>query len=263
MAITLSDLARLKSNKEKFTCLTAYDATFASTMSDAGIEVILVGDSLGMVVQGKASTVPVTIDEMVYHTQCVSNANTGALIMADMPFMGCATLELGLAYATQLMQAGAQVIKLEGGEWLTELIQILDRNGVPVCAHLGLRPQSVHKYGGYSVQGKDETSAHSLLKEAKALEDAGATLLLVECIPTGLASKLMETVSIPVIGIGAGPATDGQVLVMHDALGIHLGKPAKFVKNFLTGNASISEAFQTFVKAVKAGTFPGPEHSFK
>ena len=263
MAITLKDLTRFKSEQKKFACLTAYDATFTAVMNEAGIEVILVGDSLGMVIQGQGSTIPVSVNDMVYHTSCVARANKNALLMVDMPFMGCATLDQCLDHATQLMQAGAEIIKLEGGTWLSEMIQVLDRNGIPVCAHLGLRPQSVNKYGGYKVQGKDDESAEQLLQEARALEEAGAAVLLVECIPESLTQKLMLQTSLPVIGIGSGPTTDGQILVMHDALGVNLGKPAKFVKDFMQSQSSIAEAFKAYVNDVKTGTFPGPEHCFQ
>ncbi len=263
MSITINDLRKLKARKEKIACLTAYDATFATMISEAGIEVVLVGDSLGMVLQGQSSTLPVTIEHMIYHTQSVARANISSLIMADMPFMGCRSLDQCLDYSTSLMQAGAHMVKLEGGSWLSEMIQILGRNGVPVCAHLGLTPQSVHKFGGFKVQGKEEKAASELIEDAKALEQSGAALLLVECIPAPLTKKIMQAVSIPVIGIGCGPDTDGQILVMHDAIGAVLGKPAKFVKNFMQGNTSISAAFKDYVNEVKSGTYPGPEHSFK
>lgn len=260
--ITLSTLNKMKQEGEKFTCLTAYDSTFAHALGAAGVETILVGDSLGMVIQGKESTVPVTVDEMVYHTKCVAQGAQSSLILADMPFMGCATLDDALHNSAALMRAGAHVVKLEGTDWLAEPIYKLAQGGIPVCAHMGLTPQSVNKFGGYKVQGRGEEAGNQLVKDALAVQEAGAAILLVECIPSKLGKRLTETLEIPVIGIGAGPDTDAQVLVMHDMLGVTPGKTAKFVKNFMEETDSIQEAFELYVEEVKSGKFPGPEHGF-
>jgi len=219
MNITLSTLNKLKSEGQKFSCLTAYDATFANVVSSAGVEVILVGDSLGMVLQGKDSTVPVTMDEMVYHTECVRRGNQGSLIMADMPFMSCSTDEQAYENAARLMRAGGHLVKVEGGAWFTNTVSKLTERGIPVCVHLGLTPQSVNKFGGYKVQGRDEETRNALLKDSIDAEKAGAAILLYECIPSSLMEEVMSSVNIPVIGIGAGPASDAQVLVLHDMLG--------------------------------------------
>jgi 3-methyl-2-oxobutanoate hydroxymethyltransferase len=264
MAITLSTLNKMKANGEKFTCLTAYDATFANVVSSAGVEVILVGDSLGMVLQGQDSTLPVSIEDMAYHTTCVKRGNQGALIMADMPFMSYATLETGVRNAGLLMQAGAHLVKLEGGRWLCPLVETLANSGTPVCVHLGLTPQSVNKFGGYKVQGRDPAARQALIEDSVAAQNAGAAILLYECIPADLMAEVMKHVRVPVIGIGAGPASDGQVLVLHDLLGITPGKPAKFVRRFMgEGDGSIKGAIEAYVAAVKNSTFPGPEHGFE
>ncbi|GAA6132756.1 3-methyl-2-oxobutanoate hydroxymethyltransferase [Halopseudomonas sabulinigri] len=261
--VTLTTLNKLKQSGEKIVCLTAYDATFAHLESVAGVEVMLVGDSLGMVLQGHDSTLPVSIDDMAYHTRAVKRGNRGALIMADLPFMTYATLEDALRNSAQLMQAGAQVVKLEGGGWLAESISVLSRNGIPVCAHMGLTPQTVNILGGYKVQGREEAQAQVLLDDAKALEAAGASLLLLECVPPALANKITAAVSIPVIGIGAGSGTDGQVLVVHDMLGLSIsGRLPRFVKNFMIGQADIASAVRAYVDAVKQVEFPAAEHEF-
>lgn len=262
MAVTLRTLQQYRQDGKKFSVLTAYDATFAHRISSAGIDVILVGDSLGMVLQGHDSTLPVTTADIAYHTACVARGNQGALIMADMPFMSAATLERTLDAAHALMAAGAHLVKLEGAGWLADTIAVLKRNGVPVCAHLGLTPQSVNAFGGYRVQGRDAAAAEQLIRDAQALEAAGADLLLLECVPRAVTAKLVAAVSVPVIGIGAGPECDGQVLVMHDLLGITPGKTARFVKNFLTGQNSIDDAFRAYDAAVKNGSFPAEEHCF-
>ncbi|SDS91805.1 3-methyl-2-oxobutanoate hydroxymethyltransferase [Halopseudomonas sabulinigri] len=261
--VTLTTLNKLKQSGEKIVCLTAYDATFAHLESVAGVEVMLVGDSLGMVLQGHDSTLPVSVDDMAYHTRAVKRGNRGALIMADLPFMAYATLEDALRNSAQLMQAGAQVVKLEGGGWLAESISVLSRNGIPVCAHMGLTPQTVNILGGYKVQGREEAQAQVLLDDAKALEAAGASLLLLECVPPALANKITAAVSIPVIGIGAGSGTDGQVLVVHDMLGLSIsGRLPRFVKNFMIGQADIASAVRAYVDAVKQVEFPAAEHEF-
>ncbi|PJF39465.1 MAG: 3-methyl-2-oxobutanoate hydroxymethyltransferase [Phototrophicales bacterium] len=262
MNITTQSLKKLKESGEKFSCVTAYDATFARLACEAGIDVILVGDSLGMVLQGQSSTLPVSMSDMVYHTQCVSRGTTTAMIMADMPFNSINDLSQALDNASKLMQAGAHIVKLEGDEWLAPYIQAMSNRGIPVCAHLGLTPQSVNKLGGYRVQGKQEDQAQNMVVAAKSLVEAGADIILLECVPSSLAEAITNSVDVPVIGIGAGSVTDGQVLVMHDLLGITIGHRPKFVKNFMEGARSIEEAFKAYNDAVKSTRFPGPEHSF-
>lgn len=259
---TTQSLTQLKQQGKKFSCITAYDATFAALADEAGIDVILVGDSLGMVLQGQSSTLPVSMQDMVYHTRCVAQTSGNTMVMADMPFLANATLEKTLENAGQLMKAGAHIIKLEGEAWLCEAIESLSQLGIPVCAHLGLTPQSVNKLGGYKVQGKDATAAQRILDACIALDKAGADIILLECVPTDLAQKITEAVSAPVIGIGAGNVTDGQVLVMHDLLGITQGHRPKFVKNFMEGAENIQAAFKAYDEAVKTAAFPAPEHSF-
>ena len=264
MPVTLSTLNKLKQDGEKFTCLTAYDATFAHMASTAGVEVLLVGDSLGMVQQGHDSTIPVTNNDMAYHTACVSRGNQGALIMADLPFMAYATEEQTYLNSMQLMQAGAHLVKLEGGKWLTSTVAKLSDRGVPVCVHLGLTPQSVNKFGGYKVQGRDPSARAALIEDSINAQEAGAAILLYECIPSDLMEEIMTKVNIPVIGIGAGPASDAQVLVLHDMIGATPGKVAKFVHNFMPdGDGTLKGAIEAYVKAVKEGSFPKPEHGFE
>ncbi|KAA0873666.1 3-methyl-2-oxobutanoate hydroxymethyltransferase [Nitrincola tapanii] len=260
--ITLHTLTGLKQAGKKFTVLTAYDSTFAHLISSVGIEMILVGDSLGMVLQGQQSTLPVTLEEMVYHTTSVARGNQGAMIMADLPFMSYATPEQCMASSARLMQAGAHLVKLEGGSWLAESIQLLADRGVPVCAHLGLTPQAVNKLGGYRVQGKDKASALQMIEDARQLEEAGASMLLLECVPSLLGEEITRNVSIPVIGIGAGPHTDAQVLVLHDMLGITPGRRPRFSRDFMQQAVSIEDAIRQYDAAVKAVTFPSPEESF-
>jgi 3-methyl-2-oxobutanoate hydroxymethyltransferase len=259
--ITITSLAKMKRAQEKFAVLTAYDASFAALLDAAGVAVILVGDSLGMVVQGQRTTVPVTMDDMVYHTRIVARGCGTALLMADMPFASYSTVERGVCNAARLMgEGGAHMVKLEGGAFLAETVRQLNRNGIPVCAHLGLLPQSVHKLGGYKVQGREEAAARQIIDEALALQEAGADIALVECIPAELAARLSEALDIPLIGIGAGPHCDAQVLVSYDMLGITPGRRPKFSKNFLTGRDSLQAAVEAYVQAVKSGEFPGPEH---
>ena len=275
MSVTIRTLHKRKQDGEKFSVLTAYDACFSRLISEAGVDAILVGDSLGNVIQGQSSTVPVTLEQMAYHTECVARGNQGSLIIADVPFMGAATLERALETATALMQAGAELVgmgirpiaganmvKLEGSAWLAESIEILNRNGIPVCAHLGLTPQAVNALGGYRVQGKDDAGANELLEAAKTLDQAGAAMLLLECVPRALSARITREVSVPVIGIGAAPECDAQVLVMHDMLGISPGKPARFVKDFMADNGDIRAAFKAYDQAVKDGSFPADEHCF-
>lgn len=261
--VTLTTLQALKQKGEKITMLTCYDATFAKASSQAGVEVLLIGDSLGMVLQGHDSTLPVSVTDMAYHTASVKRGNRGALIVADLPFMAYATLEQTLQNAGVLMQAGAHMVKIEGAAWLADPIARLAERGVPVCAHLGLTPQTVNILGGYKVQGRQEAQARQMVADAIALEQAGAAMLLLECVPVDLAGEISRAVKVPVIGIGAGPQTDGQVLVLHDMLGLSLsGRVAKFVKNFMSGQASIEDALAAYVKAVKDVSFPAAEHGF-
>ncbi|WP_049235620.1 3-methyl-2-oxobutanoate hydroxymethyltransferase [Moraxella canis] len=264
--ITLSTLNKYKATGEKFSCLTCYDASFAASMQAAGVDSILVGDSLGMVVQGQASTLPVTVADMVYHTANVARANTHALIMTDLPFMSYATLDDAIASSRAVMQAGAHMVKIEGGRNLTQIVSTLADNGVPTCVHLGLTPQSVNVFGGYKVQGKTDEAANRLIEDCHAVTAAGAAVLLLECVPAELAKTITQSVDVPVIGIGAGVDTDGQVLVMHDMLGVYTRKPAKFVKDFLTdpknASRSIQGAFELYHEEVKQKAFPTPAHSF-
>lgn len=261
-AISLASLANLKAAGEKFPVITAYDSSFARQAELAGIEVLLVGDSLGNVVLGHDSTVPVTMDDMLHHTAAVRRGNGKSLIVADLPFMAYASEEQAMDNAALLMQAGAHVVKLEGGAWLEDTVALLAERGVPVCAHLGLTPQSVHKLGGYRVQGRDEEAAARMEEDARLLAAAGADLLVLECVPTPLAARISRELNIPVIGIGAGPDTDAQVLVLYDMLGISPRAP-KFSHNFLADTGDIQQALEAFARAVRDGTFPGPEHSFK
>lgn len=262
-AITVTTLQGLKQRGELITMLTCYDATFAHIASQVGVEVLLVGDSLGMVLQGHDSTLPVTVADMAYHTQCVKRGNTGALIVSDLPFMACATLEQSLANCTVLMQAGAHMVKLEGGAWLADTVRVLTERGIPVCVHLGLTPQSVNLLGGYKVQGREQAQARQLREDALVLEQAGAAMLLLECVPSALAGEVTQAAQVPVIGIGAGHATDGQVLVLHDMLGLSLsGRVPKFVKNFMAGQQDIPAAISAYVSAVKDRSFPASEHGF-
>ena len=263
MAVTVNTLKEIKQSGEKFTCLTSYDATFAQLVSSAGVEVILIGDSLGMVLQGNDSTLPVTIEDMAYHTQCVANGNQGALLMADMPFMSYATPEQAMETAAELMQSGAHMVKMEGGDWLVETTRLLSERGIPTCLHLGLTPQTVNKMGGYKVQGRQDQQAEKMVADAVALAEAGADIILLECVPSELAQRITEAVDAPVIGIGAGNKTDGQVLVIHDMLGATTGHRPKFVKNFLEGSGTIQGAIEGFISEVKSGAFPSEEHTFK
>jgi 3-methyl-2-oxobutanoate hydroxymethyltransferase len=261
--ITVNTLRDMKRAGEKIASLTAYDASFARILDENGIEVILVGDSLGMVVQGQETTLPVTLDEMIYHTRMVCAGSQRALILADMPFMSDNTPQQALENAGQLMkEGGAHMVKLEGGEPMVETVRALSLRGIPVCAHLGLLPQSVHKMGGYRVQGRDEKAAHDILRDARAMEEAGADMLLLECVPETLAAEVTGVVDIPVMGIGAGLRCDAQVLVLYDILNISHGKRPRFSKDFLQGTGSIAEAVTNYVRAVKDGSFPTAEHSF-
>lgn len=260
-AVTIHTLNDLKRAGEKFPVITAYDSSFARLVEAAGIEVVLVGDSLGNVILGYDSTVPVTMDHMVHHTAAVRRGNGKSLLVADLPFMAYATPEQTLVNSTRLMQAGAQMVKLEGGEWLADSVALLNERGVPVCGHLGLTPQSVNKFGGYRVQGRGQDDADRMIRDAHLLEEAGASLLVLECVPRELAARISRELAMPVIGIGAGADTDAQVLVLHDLLGISPRAP-KFARNFLAGTGDILGALQAYAAAVRSGEFPQPEHSF-
>jgi 3-methyl-2-oxobutanoate hydroxymethyltransferase len=259
--VTLTTLQQLKGRDEKFACLTAYDACFAKILSEAGVEVLLVGDSLGMVLQGHDSTLPVTMEDMIYHTACVKRGNRGSLLMADLPFMSYASESQTLENAAALMRAGAHVVKLEGGAWIENTTRLLAERGIPVCAHMGLTPQSVNRIGGFHVQGRDTDQAQLIIEEARLLQDAGANILLLECVPSELARTITDALEIPVIGIGAGPETSGQIMVLHDVLGVSPITP-KFVKNFLSETGDIPGAINAYVQAVKEKRFPAPEHCF-
>jgi len=260
--VSLTTLQQIKQQGEKFACLTAYDACFASILSEAGVEVLLVGDSLGMVLQGHDSTLPVTMEDMIYHTQCVKRGNKGALVMSDLPFMSYSSETQTLENAAALMRAGAHMVKLEGGAWIANTTKLLAERGIPVCAHMGLTPQSVNRIGGFHVQGRDTDQAQLIIEEAHLLQDAGANILLLECVPRSLAKTITDILEIPVIGIGAGPETTGQIMVLHDVLGVSPITP-KFVKNFLIESSNgIPGAIEAYVKAVKTKVFPAQEHSF-
>ncbi|MFL2732775.1 MAG: 3-methyl-2-oxobutanoate hydroxymethyltransferase [Gammaproteobacteria bacterium] len=261
--ITVEDFRKHKKEKTKFACLTAYDASLSRLMSEAGVELILVGDSLGMVVQGHDSTIPVSMEDLLYHLRCVKRGNSGSHIMADMPFMSYATENLAYDNAMRLMQAGANSVKVEGGEWILKTTELLSQRGIPVCAHLGLTPQSINRLGGYYVQGRDLEDKNRILSEAKQLEDAGAEIILLECVPAILAEEISSILKVPTIGIGAGSATDGQIMVCYDVIGAYSwDHQPKFVKNFMNEANSISEAFKTYVSEVKNLNFPSAENSF-
>ncbi|MBP6353583.1 MAG: 3-methyl-2-oxobutanoate hydroxymethyltransferase [Acinetobacter sp.] len=265
--ISLSDLKKFKAEGRKFSCLTCYDASMAKAMELAEVDTILIGDSLGMTIQGRDSTLPVTVEDMVYHTAAVRRGNAHALIMTDLPFMSYATLEDGLKNAKAVMQVGAQMVKIEGGAWLGELVQVLTRNGIPVCVHLGLTPQSVHVFGGYKLQARTREAANQLIADCQAVVDAGAAVLLLECVPAQLGKEIAERFPhTPVIGIGAGNETDGQVLVVYDMLGLTFGRVARFVRNFMqdqAGASAILDAFKAYHAAVQDQSFPALEHTFQ
>lgn len=259
--ITTLTLRKMKADKIKFASVALYDAPMAAMAQKSGVEVLLVGDSLGMTVLGYDSTVPVTMEQMIYHVEAVRRGNNKSLIMGDMPFMTYATAEQAMVNATRIMQAGAHMVKLEGGAWLVPTVKMLSERGIPVCAHLGLTPQSVNKLGGFRVQGRNDQQAKQILDDAKALDAAGADLMVLECVPTELADKITQAVSMPTIGIGAGKETDAQVLVINDILGL-TEKPPKFSKNFLVETQDIPSALRKYADDVKTGTFPAVEHTF-
>tara|TARA_R110001583_G_scaffold44346_8_gene140531 strand:- start:30 stop:821 length:792 start_codon:yes stop_codon:yes gene_type:complete len=259
--VNILSLLAKKQNQQKFAMVTCYDASFAQLVEKAGIDAILVGDSLGMVLQGHDSTLPVAVSDMAYHTACVSRGCNRPVIISDMPFGSYNTTEQCLNNATSLMRSGAHMVKLEGGSWLCDSIRQLNRAGIPVCGHLGLTPQSVNVLGGYRIQGREDSQAKAILDDALALEAAGAALLVLECVPRKLAAEITSALKIPVIGIGAGNETDAQVLVLHDLLGI-TEKTARFVRNFAEGSSSIADALGRYNDAVANGSFPADEHSF-
>jgi 3-methyl-2-oxobutanoate hydroxymethyltransferase len=261
--VTLATLDKMKAQGERVACITCYDASFAALCDEADADVILVGDSLGMVIQGHDTTVPVTMDEMVYHTRAVSRGMHRPLLMADLPFMSYPSREEALTNAARLMrEGGAEIVKLEGGSGQLDIVEFLANHDIAVCAHLGLKPQSVHKTGGFRVQGREQDAATRMIAEAKALANAGADLLLLECVPNELGQRVTEQSPVPVIGIGAGPAVDGQILVLYDVLDITIGRKPRFVRNFMDGAPNNLEAIRRYVQAVKSRDYPGPEHGF-
>ncbi|MDZ7923247.1 MAG: 3-methyl-2-oxobutanoate hydroxymethyltransferase [Marinagarivorans sp.] len=259
--ITILTLQKMKLQGEKFATVALYDAPMAAMAAQTGIEVVLVGDSLGMTVLGYDSTLPVTMEHMLYHVEAVARGNKKSLIMGDMPFMSYATTDQAMHNAMRIMQAGAHMVKIEGGQWLAPTVRMLAERGIPVCAHLGLTPQSVNKLGGFRVQGRSDAQAEILLRDAILLEEAGADVLVLECVPSTLAQTITQRLSIPVIGIGAGRQTDAQVLVINDILGL-TPKPPKFSKNFLIETGDIAGALSKYVGDVKNGIFPDASHCF-
>nr|WP_314421091.1 3-methyl-2-oxobutanoate hydroxymethyltransferase [uncultured Erwinia sp.] len=260
---TVSTLRQWKQQGRKFASITAYEFSFARLFADEGIQVLLVGDSLGMVVQGHDSTLPVTVSDIAYHTETVRRGAPAALLLADLPFMSYSTPQQTFDSAAHLMRAGANMVKLEGGKWLADTVKQLTERAVPVCGHLGLTPQSVNIFGGYKIQGRAEADADRLLDDALALEAAGMQLLVLECVPVALAKRVTDALTIPVIGIGAGNVTDGQILVMHDAFGITGGHIPKFAKNFLAETGDIRAAVRQYVAEVENGSYPAEQHSFQ
>jgi 3-methyl-2-oxobutanoate hydroxymethyltransferase len=261
--VTVPQLQARARDGEKLAMLTCYDASFAAISEEAGVDILLIGDSLGMVIQGRESTLAVTLEETEYHVRCVAAGSRTALVVADMPF---ASFQESPAQAfrscARVMAAGAQMVKLEGGAVMVETTRFLAERGIPVCAHIGLTPQSVHTLGGYRVQGRSADSADRLVADAKALEEAGAAIVLMEAMPAAVAKRVTDSLTVPTIGIGAGPDVSGQVLVHYDMLDIYPGKKARFVRNFMAGAPSIKDAIAAYVRAVKDGSFPAPEHCF-
>lgn len=262
--VNLSDLARMKAEGEKIACLTAYDASFAALEDRAGVDVVLAGDSLGMVIQGADTTVPVTVDAMVYHSRAAAAGLYRPFLIADLPFLSYATKHQALETSRRLMQEGAaQMVKFEGGEIQAEIVEHLSARGVPVCGHIGLQPQLIHKMGSFRVQGREEEAAEAMIRDARILEEAGADMLLLECVPSVLGAEITANADVPVIGIGAGPDTDGQILVIYDILGISPGRKPRFVKDFMQEAGDVEGAVKAYVNAVKSGSYPAPEHGFK
>jgi 3-methyl-2-oxobutanoate hydroxymethyltransferase len=261
--VNLGTLRRMKAEGEKIAWLTAYDASFAMLVDMAGVDVVLVGDSLGMVIQGHETTVPVTMDDIVYHSKAVARGLGRPFLVADMPFMSYPTRELALSNAVRLMQeGGAKMVKLESGSGQLGIVEFLARHDIPVCAHIGLRPQTVHKVGGFKVQGREAEAAAQMLTDAHGLQEAGADIVLLECVPATLGAQIAKELEVPVIGIGAGPDVDGQVLVLYDILDLTPGRKPRFVQNFMEGAPSPLAALEAYVKAVKDGAYPAPEHCF-
>jgi len=261
--VNVATLAKMKSEGQPIVCLTAYDASYAVLVDRAGVDLVLVGDSLGMVIQGHDTTVPVTVSDIIYHTRNVARGLRRAFLVSDMPFMSYVEPAQALDNAVHMMQdGGAMMIKLEGGDGQVEIVEHLAKHDIPVCAHLGLKPQSVHKIGGFKVQGREPDKAKQMIKSARKLEGAGADLLLLECVPNELGKAITETVQVPVIGIGAGPSVDGQILVLYDILDITQGRTPRFVQNFTVGQQSPLDAIKAYVQAVKDRKYPAPEHCF-
>ena len=262
--VTVAQLSAMKRRGERISCLTVYDYSFAHILEQAGVDILLVGDSLGMVIQGHETTLPVSMGDVVYHTQCVSRGCNDALVIADMPFGSYqGSPQSAFENAARLVgEGGAHMVKIEGGAVMAETVTFLVDRGIPVCGHIGLTPQSVNQLGGFRVQGREESAAEALRRDARNLEEAGASLLIIEAIPAQLAKSITDSLSIPTVGIGAGPDTDGQVLVLYDVLGLFPRKSPKFSKDFLEGKGSVLEAVKVFVEDVRARRFPGPEHSF-
>lgn len=259
--MTINDLIKWKQVGRKFATSTAYDASFAQLFESQEMPVLLVGDSLGMVLQGKNDTLPVTVEDIAYHTRCVRAGSPNCLLMADMPFMSYATPEQACENAATLMRAGANMVKIEGGDWLVDTVKMLTERAVPVCAHLGLTPQSVNIFGGYKVQGRDQEKADRMVKDALALQEAGAQIVLLECVPAELADRITQVLDVPVIGIGAGNVTDGQILVMHDMFGISANYMPKFSKNFLAETGDMRKAVAQYMADVESGAFPDAAHT--
>ena len=261
--VNVSTLARMKKEREPIACLTAYDASFARLVDQSGVDLVLVGDSLGMVIQGHDTTVPVTVEDIIYHSKHVARALTHAFLVADMPFMSYSEPEQALDNAVRLMQEGAaMMVKLEGGMSQRKIVEHLARHDIPVCAHIGLRPQSVHKIGGFKVHGREAGQAQEMLASAQQLEEAGADVVLLECVPSELGQEIAEQCRVPVIGIGAGPQVDGQILVLYDMLGITQGPLPRFVRNFISEAEDPLAACEAYVQAVKSREYPAPEHCF-
>lgn len=261
--VTLDSLRKMKAAGEKIACLTAYDASFAAAVDLAGTDLVLVGDSLGMVVQGHNTTVPVTMNDMVYHTRCVRRGVGRAFLVADMPFGSYSLPEPAFANAVRLMQeGGAAMVKLEGGALQVRTVEFLASRDIPVCAHIGLTPQSIHKLGGFKVQGREQHAAEQMLADARALQDAGADIVLLECVPSALGRAIAAALTVPVIGIGAGPDVDGQILVLYDILSVTPGRKPRFAHDFLAGADGIADALARYVAAVRAGSYPAAEHCF-
>lgn len=261
--VTLTRLAAMKAEGNKIACLTAYDASFARAVDQAGTDLVLVGDSLGMVIQGHETTVPVSVEDIIYHCQAVARGLRRALLVADMPFMSYSTPEKALVNAGRMMaEGGAAMVKLEGGAIQVEIVRYLAERGIPVCAHIGLTPQFVHKLGGFKVQGKEEAAARQMQEDAQALQEAGADVVLLECVPKDLGTAITRQLKVPVIGIGAGPETDGQILVLYDILNVTAGRKPRFAKNYLADGRDIAGAMAAYVDEVKQGRYPAPEHCF-